>query len=211
MISCIFNFIYFADRDAVSTVSSTASVSSAASAAGLQKRPTFEALDKRKSWTNAAEQQAREQAGVRAVAAASEAMEAMTLASNIAAQASAASTAQENNGSVSGRSSSRISAYQNTQILNNKSGPGSTAAELFISNSNVNSATAAILAASSHSFDPRRKKPVPLPRSKIPVLLPGVEARPQKHAGNRFIGLGPRSKVSHRIFSQYVEILSKSI
>ena len=69
--SYIFNFIYFADRDAVSTVSSTASVSSAASAAGLQKRPTFEALDKRKSWTNAAEQQAREQAGVRAVAAAS--------------------------------------------------------------------------------------------------------------------------------------------
>ena len=178
-------------------MSSTASVSSAASAAGLQKRPTFEALDKRKSWTNAAEQQAREQAGVRAVAAASEAMEAMTLASNIAAQASAASTTHENNGSVSGRSSSRISAYQNTQILNNKPGPGSTAAELFISNSNVNSATAAILAASSHSFDPRRKKPVPLPRSKIPVLLPGVEARPQKHAGNRFIGLGPRSKVSY--------------
>ena len=206
-----FQIIYFADRDAVSTVSSTASVSSAASAAGLQKRPTFEALDKRKSWTNAAEQQAREQAGVRAVAAASEAMEAMTLASNIAAaQASAASTALENNGSVSGRSSSRISAYQNTQILNNKPGPGS-AAELFISNSNVNSATAAILAASSHSFDPRRKKPVPLPRSKIPVLLPGVETRPQKHAGNRFIGLGPRSKVSYKTLKKYVELISESM
>merc|ERR1712008_573419 len=26
------------------------------------------------------------------------------------------------------------------------------------------------------------KKPVPLPRSKIPVLLPGVEARPQKRS-----------------------------
>ena len=118
-------------------MSSTASVSSAASATGLQKRPTFESLDKRKSWTNSAEQQAA-QAGIRATAQAS--AEAVTLASNIAAvQASiaengrlAASIAE--NGSVSsGRPSSRISAYQNTQILNNK-GPNSTAsaAELFL-------------------------------------------------------------------------------
>ena len=64
---------------------------------------------------------------------------------------------------------------------------------LLSSYSNGNSASVA----GSHSFDPRRKKPVPLPRSKIPVLLPGVEVRPGRHAGNRFIGLGPRSKVRY--------------
>ena len=132
-----------------SAIEAGGSVSSSHSGGSLQKRPTFEALDKRKSWT----------------------MEAPP-------PASVTGIASENGGRP-GSQQSRISAYQNTHILKDS---------LFINNVN-----------STNSYDPRRKKPVPLPRSKIPVLLPAgvVEGgRPQRTSGGgRFMGLGPRSKV----------------
>ena len=84
------------------------------------------------------------------------------------------------NGGRPGSQQSRISAYQNTHILKDS---------LFINN---------VCNSNTNSYDPRRKKPVPLPRSKIPVLLPAgavVDQRPQRTSGGRFMGLGPRSKV----------------
>ena len=135
------------------------SVSSSSSGAGLQKRPTFEALDKRKSWT-------LEQAPPPPNTA-------------LASGSSPALVSNEGRpGSQHHTTNSRISAYQNTHILKDS---------VFINNVN-----------STNSYDPRRKKPVPLPRSKIPVLLPSGLAteRPQKSgSGGRFMGLGPRSKV----------------
>ena len=137
------------------------SVSSSSSGAGLQKRPTFEALDKRKSWT-------LEQAPPPPNTA-------------LASGSSPALVSNEGRpGSQHHTTNSRISAYQNTHILKDSS--------VFINNVN-----------STNSYDPRRKKPVPLPRSKIPVLLPAglASERPQKSGGGggRFMGLGPRSKV----------------
>ena len=135
-----------------SAIETGGSVSSSHSGGSLQKRPTFEALDKRKSWT-------------------------MEVAPPPNSSAVVTGMASENGGRP-GSQQSRISAYQNTHILKDS---------LFINNVN-----------STNSYDPRRKKPVPLPRSKIPVLLPAgavVDQRPQRTSGGRFMGLGPRSKV----------------
>ena len=123
----------------------------------LTKRPTFEALDKRKSWT-LEQQQAAAAAGL----------------------ASLASNGNEHAALTAGRpgsQQSRISAYQNSNAT--------VSVQLTKEQQQLN-------------YDPRRKKPVPLPRSKIPVLLPGVEQQrrhPGDHRGSRFSGLGPRSKV----------------
>lgn len=131
----------------------------------LTKRPTFEALDKRKSWT-LEQQQAAAAAG--ALLASSSA----TLASN----------SNEHAPGRPGSQQSRISAYQN-------------------SNAALSGNSTHILTSTKDhqqlNYDPRRKKPVPLPRSKIPVLLPGLEQQ-RRHPGDRgsrFSGLGPRSKV----------------
>ena len=142
--------------------------SNSVSSGSLTKRPTFEALDKRKSWTLEQLQQQQQQ---------------QLNASAAPGSVALASTS----GSSDGGRSGRISAYQNTHIAASKK----EAAALFLNN--VNS-----------SYDPRRKKPVPLPRSKIPVLLPGGSAEQilrahghqQRPVGGRFLGLGPRSKVS---------------
>ena len=152
----------------------TGSVSSSNSGMSLQKRPTFEALDKRKSWT------------LEAAAAGAPPPQAPHNSGG-GGGAVVNLTASENGGrpgsQQTGPPTSRISAYQNTHILKD-----SAAAAVFINNVN-----------STSSYDPRRKKPVPLPRSKIPVLLPAgvVEGgRPQRTSGGgRFMGLGPRSKV----------------
>ena len=126
----------------------------------LTKRPTFEALDKRKSWTLEQQQaQLRQAEAVKAGAAAILAASSATLASNGSSEHGRPGSQQ-----------SRISAYQNTTHI--------------------------LTAKEQLNYDPRRKKPVPLPRSKIPVLLPGVERRIP--GGNRFSGLGPRSKVRNR-------------
>ena len=176
----------------------TGSVSSSNSGMSLQKRPTFEALDKRKSWT------------LEAAAAAGAAPPPSQAPHNSGGGGGALNlTASENNGGRPGSQqtvghspNSRISAYQNTHIL--KDSTSAAAAAVFINNVN-----------STSSYDPRRKKPVPLPRSKIPVLLPAgiVEAghgRPQRTSGGggRFMGLGPRSKV--RILLTYYTISSSS-
>jgi hypothetical protein len=152
------------------------SISSSGSGS-LQKRPTFEALDKRKSWTIEQQQAA-------ALAAA-------------AAAAKAASNDITTNGGRPGSQQSRISAYQNTQILNKVASNEA----VFINNVNTTP---------NSSYDPRRKKPVPLPRSKIPVLLPGPSGglvqQPQR-SGGRFLGLGPRSKVSFHINFVHARII----
>ena len=89
--------------------------------------------------------------------------------------------------SASASQQSRISAYQNTHLLNK-------AAEGVFNNVNINNGSINNVSNIS-SYDPRRKKPVPLPRSKIPVLLPGVEPGRLQKSGSRLMGLGPRSKV----------------
>lgn len=144
-------------QDNNSTTSSTSSSN------GLQKRPTFEGLDKRKSWTVVADQLQQQSSA------------------NSALAFNNSENGEAQQRSTGGRPGSRISAYQNTHILNKEP------SQLFtISNVNHNA-----------SYDPRRKKPVPLPRSKIPVLLPGLEQGQRKNSsGGRFVGLGPRSKVN---------------
>ena len=121
----------------------------------LTKRPTFEALDKRKSWT-------LEQQQAAAAAAAAGAL--------IASSATLASNGNEHALGRPGSQQSRISAYQNSSATH-------------------------ILTKDQLNYDPRRKKPVPLPRSKIPVLLPGGVERRNNPGAGRFSGLGPRSKV----------------
>ena len=112
----------------------TGSVSSSNSGMSLQKRPTFEALDKRKSWT------------LEAAAAAGAAPPPSQAPHNSGGGGGALNlTASENNGGRPGSQqtvghspNSRISAYQNTHILKDS---------LFINNVN-----------STNSYDPRRKK-----------------------------------------------------
>ena len=160
----------------------TGSVSSSNSGMSLQKRPTFEALDKRKSWTL--------EAAAAAGAGAPPPQAPHNSGGGDRGSVVNLTASSENGGrpgsqqTVGHSPNSRISAYQNTHILKDSA----AAAAVFINNVN-----------STSSYDPRRKKPVPLPRSKIPVLLPAgvVETgRPQRTSGGgRFMGLGPRSKV----------------
>ena len=108
----------------------------------LEKRPTFEALDKRKSWS---------------------------MVDNTYSIPMTSSPVK----SVTSVASSRISAYQNTHGL------------VVTSQSNNN------------NCNNRTKKPVPLPRSKIPVVTPSVVSQPQK-----FSSVASNNVTANRLFKR---------
>lgn len=111
---------------------------------GLAKRPTIEGLDKRKSWSLDISSQSRVTSSLNSVSS--------------VPSGAVIGTGSKTSGSVKSVKSGRISSYQNTDGLVNI-GARSDA-------SSVSSKT--------FGTDPRsKKKPVPLPRSKVPVTEKG--------------------------------------
>ncbi len=109
---------------------------------------------------------------------------------------------QQQTQSSGGSVKDRLSAYQNTQQLIKSSGKNHSRGSSSSLLKSVNNSSGSDII-NTGSFDPRRKKPVPLPRSKLPSVTgsPGFAhhqfvqpARGHYPANGRFFGLGPRSK-----------------